>query len=180
MNVRKVFITGGPASGKTTLSRRVAAGLNVPVYELDALLLDGHERGEPFEQVCKDVASRIIAMDSWVAEGAYLGWAEPMLRQAELVVSMDVSWRVAAYRIIARHIKATIARNNRFPGLRRLYRFLRWSGRYYNDQNPPGLNVYGVPDTKATAVELLAPYEHKLVACRSQEDAEMLLAKKFT
>ena len=180
MNAHKVFITGGPASGKTTLSQRVAAGLNVPVYELDALLLDGHERGESFEEVSNDVASRIMATEHWVAEGAYLGWAEPLLRQADLVVSIEVSWRVASYRIISRHIKATVARNNRFPGWRRMYRFLRWSERYYNDQNPPGLNLYGVPDTKATAVKHLAPYEHKTVVCRSRKDAEMLLARKFS
>ena len=117
-------------------------------------------------------------MDAWVAEGAYLGWAEPLLRQAELVVWMDISWRVASYRIISRHIKATLARNNRFPGWRRLYRFWRWSGRYYSDQNPPGLNSYGVPDTKATADERLVPYKDRLVVCRSQKNAEMLVARK--
>ena len=55
MNLRKVFIIGGPASGKTTLSQAVAETLDVPVYELDALLLDGHERGEPFDVVSDDV-----------------------------------------------------------------------------------------------------------------------------
>ena len=177
MSVRKVFITGGPASGKTTLSQRIATAIKASVYELDGLLMSGHAHGDPFEVVSHKETSRIIAMNAWVAEGSYLGWTEPLLRCAEIVVWMEVPWPVASYRIISRHIWATIARNNRFPGWRRLYRFWRWSGRYYNNRNSPGLDSYGVPNTKATAVEYLAPYKDKLYRCRTQEDTEEVLAQ---
>ena len=69
MKVQKVYITGGAASGKTRLSRRLAVVLDAPVYELDSLLLDGQERGESFEEVSESVASTIMATDTWVAEG---------------------------------------------------------------------------------------------------------------
>ena len=159
MRVAKIFITGGPASGKTTLSRRIAAMLDIPVCELDGLLLGEEAHGEPFEGRFNLVVSKITNMNTWVVEGAYLGWVEPLMHQADLIVWMDVPWRVASYRIISRHVKATVARNNRFPGWQRLYRFWRWSGRYYKSHNPPGLNSWGVPDTGATAVEYLAPYK---------------------
>ena len=178
MKVQKVYITGGAASGKTRLSRRLAVVLDAPVYELDSLLLDGQERGESFEEVSESVASTIMATDTWVAEGSYLGWTEPLLRRAELIVWIDVPWRVASYRIISRHIKATVTRNNRFPGWRRLYRFWRWSSRYYHDKNPAGLNAYGVPNTKAAEVEHLAPYQDKLVVCHTQNEAEELVAQR--
>ena len=177
MKFAKIFITGGPASGKTTLSRRLAALLDVPAYELDGLLLGGEAGAVPFEVASNRVVSRITDVDTWVVEGAYLGWVAPLLRQADLVVWMDVPWRVASYRIVSRHVKATAARNNRFPGWRNLYRFWRWSGRHYKDQNPPGLNSWGVPDTRATAVEYLAPYEEKIVACRTKKGVEQLLAR---
>ena len=178
MSVCRVFITGGPASGKTTLAQHLAAALGVPAYELDGLLLAGEARGEPFEVISRDALSSILAENAWVVEGAYLGWTEPLLRRADLIVSMDVPWRVASYRIITRHIRATVARNNRFPGWRRLYQFWRWSGAYYNSQDAPALHWSGVPDTKATAIRYLAPYEDKLVTCRTLRDAEMLLMGK--
>lgn len=57
-----------------------------------------------------------MAKDTWIARGAYLDWVEPLLLEADLVVWLDVPWRVASYRIIFRHVRATTARKNRFPG----------------------------------------------------------------
>ena len=179
MNVRKVFITDGPASGKTTLAQRITAALNAPAYNLDSVYLN-MERTAPDDRIqalFKEEVARITATDAWVAEGAYLGLTEPLMRYAELVLWLDVPWRVASYRILSRHVKASIARNNRFPGWRRLYRFWRLSSKYYSNQNPPGLNRYGVPSTRATAIELLEPYKDKLVVCRTQKDVEALLAR---
>ena len=71
-----------------------------------------------------------------------------------------------------RHLKAEIARNNRFPGLGKLYAFWRWSARYYADRNTPGLNEWGTPSTRTTLAEYLAPYAEKLVICRSPRDVD--------
>ena len=93
MHVGKVFITGGPASGKTTLSQRLAGALNAPGYELDRLYLEHNAPGTSFEANFKAEVARIIATDAWVAEGSYLGWSEPLLREAGAVIWMDVPWR---------------------------------------------------------------------------------------
>ncbi len=139
--------------------------------------LRGEARGDPLELIYREVTARVINMDAWIVDGAYLEWTEPLLRQAEIIVWMDVPWRVASYRILSRHIKATIARNNPFPGWRQLYRFWLWSRRYYKDRNPPGI-TWGVPHTRGTAIEHLAPYKNKLVVCHNQKDAELLLASR--
>lgn len=175
VNVRRVFITGGPASGKTTLSRSIAAALSVPIYELDGIVLEISASGGGPEAASDDVAT-IIARDAWVAEGSYLGWTEPLLLHAELIVWMDISWRVAAYRIVYRHFKATIARNNRFPGWRRLYRFWRWSGGYHQERNAHGLDEWGVPNTRSTVIRLLEPHGNKLRVCQTGSDVESLMA----
>ena len=120
-NPRKIFITGGPASGKTTLARRIGAALDAPVYELDAMLLDADARGDPFYKATEDVVTSITGNEAWVAEGSYLEWAEPLLRQAGVVLWMPVSWRKASYRIVSRHIRTFVAGTNRFPGWKRLY-----------------------------------------------------------
>ena len=179
MSATKIFISGGPGGGKTTLSRRLAAKLNVSLYELDGFFLRGIAGGEPFEVVSNKVVAEITARDTWIAEGAYLGWVEPLLIEADLIVWLDVPWRVASYRIVSRHVRATVARKNRFPGWRRMYRFWRWSRRYYRNSNPPGLNSWSVPGNRATAVEYLSTYKLKMVTCRTREDVEQVLAQSF-
>jgi adenylate kinase family enzyme len=130
MNICKVHITGGPGSGKTTLSWQIAASLNAPHYELDKIVYPTHATA-PTSATAEAVADWVveaqhIAMsESWVSEGAYSAWAEPLFQNAELVVWLDIPWRTASYRIVSRHIKASIARNNRWSGWRRLYRFWR-------------------------------------------------------
>ena len=174
LNSHKVYVTGGPGGGKTTLSRDLAAALGTPLCELDAMMLDGEARGVPYDVLIREVVHRVLELDAWVAEGAYLGWVDLLLRQADLVVWLDVPWRIASYRILSRHVKKELRRNNPFPGWPRLLRFWRWSRGYYKNENPPGLRL-GVPDTRDTAIEILAPYKDKLVVCRTVKDAVALL-----
>jgi hypothetical protein len=90
VSATKIFIGGGPAGGKTTLSRRLAAKLNVPVYEMDGLLMSSLDGGDPFEAVSNKVVAQITARDTWIVESAYFDWMEPLLLEADLVVWMDV------------------------------------------------------------------------------------------
>jgi hypothetical protein len=85
--------------------------------------------------------------------------------------------RVASYQIISRHIRATVARTNRFPRWRGLYRFWRWSRRYHRSSNPPGLNSLGVPENRATAVEYLGAHKLKMLTFRTIKDVDQVLAQ---
>lgn len=182
MNISRVHITGGPGSGKTTLSWQIAASLNAPRYELDRIVYPTQATAptQATEQTIAEWAAeaqRISMSDRWVSDGSYSAWAEPLFQSADLLVWLDIPWRTASYRIVSRHIKATIARNNRFPGLRRLYRFWSWSRGYYHDRTDPGLNDYGVPNTRKTVELLLDPYKEKLTVCRTGGDINDLLAQ---
>ena len=178
MTIRKIHITGGPGSGKTTLARRIAASLDLPHFELDGLALRLDAEGRPFAEMAAET-QRIARLGGWVSEGAYLGLAGPLLREADLIIWVDIPWRVASYRIVWRHIRAELARNNRFPGWRRLYRFWRWSGRYYGNQNSGGLDGYGVPTTRDTVRQILEPHRDKLVVCKSNGEITTMLRKRI-
>ena len=66
MTISKVHITGGPGSGKTTLSSQIAASLNVACYELDALALELEAAGRPFqEQKYGRKTMNFIFQDPW-------------------------------------------------------------------------------------------------------------------
>jgi adenylate kinase family enzyme len=172
VEVRRVHVTGGPGSGKTTFARRLGEVLGAPAYDLDDLMLrHGWDLDQPAQQM-REVADT----DSWVTAGSYIGWTEPLFQRADIVLYLDIPWRVASYRILSRHLKAELARNNRFPGWGRLYRFWRWCARYYGDRERPGLNEYGVPYRRSELIARLAAYEAKLLTCRGNGDTERLLS----
>ena len=173
MTLRRIHITGGPGSGKTTAGRRIATELHLPFHELDQIPIDlDWDMARAAEE---NTAERIAEQDAWLSEGAYFGWAQPLLDRAELVVLLDLPWRVASYRIITRYFKAELARNNQHHGLGRLKSFWTWSRRYYRDANPHTLNNEGVPRTRGRAIEELSPYREKLRVCRSNHEVDLLL-----
>ncbi len=76
-----------------------------------------------------------------------------------------------------RHAKRSLAGNNRFPGLLRLYRFWCWSRRYYANRNTYGVNGFGTPETIAFHEDVLRVYGDKLVVCRTKREVEALEAR---
>ena len=175
---RKIFITGGPGSGKTTLSRRVAAALDTPVYELDGIYFDhwdrrGDRRASPDDAFDQAVAG-IAATGAWVAEGLYLERVTALLRNADVIIWMDVPWRTALYRLVRRHLTRLITRDRRDVTLRALVAFSR---RYYGDCGEIRTNRHGMPTTRTSALELLAPYRDKVIDGRVRRtDIEALVA----
>ncbi len=122
----KIHILGGSGSGKTTLARQVSSLLRVPHYDLDAI---GMEKG----LVTEEDAFAIAAQPAWVSEGVYLIFTEPLLYAADTIVLLEVSWPVAVWRIIRRHITRSLHGTNPYPGLngiKALYQLLKYPLRY--------------------------------------------------
>jgi adenylate kinase family enzyme len=175
----RIHVTGGPGAGKTYAAKRLGAALGAPAFHLDEMALD-LEATMPPRDAFLCLASKlpeIYEPDNWISDGAYMGWALPLYERADTVLWMDTPAHVALYRIPVRHLKAELAGTNRFPGWRRLVRFWRWSLRYYLDRNPHVVGFYGVPETRSHLLELLRPFEHKLVVCRRAADVELFLSR---
>ncbi|MDA1280933.1 MAG: hypothetical protein O3B95_13020 [Chloroflexi bacterium] len=124
---RKIYITGGGGSGKTTLARRLAGATGIPCFELDAILWTDSKTGERVpsserQRLIGEIASR----PSWIADGVYVGWAQEIWNTADLIIYLDPPLKLMLWRIFWRHLKAEIARNNRHPGWRKLFRFMKF------------------------------------------------------
>ncbi len=175
--VRRIHIVGGPGSGKTTVALDLGRRLGVPTYDLDEV---GYEGGagdrRPLDARLADVCA-IAAQPGWVTEGVFLGWTDELLRAADVVLWLDVPWRVAARHIIARHVRASLAGTNRHPGILRLLRFLRIAKRYYgsSEAGPVVLDNDG-NNSRASTSGHLEPFRGKVVHCRSADEVETFLA----
>ena len=183
---RRIHVTGGPGSGKTRLAAEIAGSLGVPHQDLDGLALSHVAlRPPPVDPVEAAALLEILAAEAetiaagaaWVSDGSYVTWVRPLLEHADLIIRLDVPWRVAAYRIVARHVKAELARENRFPGWRLMLRFWLYSRRFYNDTNGEGVNDFGNPRTRRFLDESLTPYRHKLVICASSAEVQNALLR---
>jgi hypothetical protein len=122
----KIHILGGSGSGKTTLARNLSSLLHVPHYDLDAI---GLKKG----LVTEEDAFAIAGQPGWVSEGVYLIWTEPLLYEADAIVLLEVSWPVAVWRIIRRHITKSLHGTNPYPGLdgvKALFKLLDYPRKY--------------------------------------------------
>lgn len=88
----KIHILGGPGSGKTTLARKIAAAINIPHYDLDVI---GRQFGTDGAAHVEN-AIAISRQPTWITEGVYLLFIDPLLHEADQIVLIDVVWPVAA------------------------------------------------------------------------------------
>jgi adenylate kinase family enzyme len=181
MDLRRIHITGGPGSGKTRLSQRLGEALSLPVFDTDGIGLEVmRDMPRPLDMQAlidrrAQESARLAAEDSWISEGSNTSAAAPFFERADVVIALDCTWRTASFRILARHVKASLARTNRFPGVINLYKFWRWSGRYYANLNPHEINQWGTPSTQSYMHEVLAPYLAKLRVCATNAEIDALI-----
>jgi adenylate kinase family enzyme len=177
--IRRVHVVGGPGSGKTTLARRVAGLLDAPHHDLDAVGYEGGAGAKRSLEARLVDGRRIAAEPAWVTEGIFLWWTDELLGAADLIVWLDVPWRVAAWRIVVRHVRADLAGTNQHRSYRKLARFVRGSRRYYLAAEPvePAAPEDDAAITRAATAAALAPCAAKVVRCRSAQELEQVVAR---
>jgi adenylate kinase family enzyme len=113
---RRVSVVGPTGAGKTTLAQRVAAAIDAPHLELDAVNLQANWQPLPADQFLARV-SRFVEGAAWVVDGNYpsiqLGAVWPA---ADTVVWLDLG-------------RSTVMRQTVWRSLKRAYfREVLWNG----------------------------------------------------
>ena len=177
---RRVHIIGWAGSGKTHLARRLSHVLNTPNHELDFVaygptVRPGDTRRDATERI--DLLADIAKKPMWITEGIYLWWIDRVLAEADLVIWLDMPRRIAARRILTRHVTASIRRRNRYKGLRLLWNFW-WSAQgYYTSRRPPPNDPTSDGSiTRRLTVEELSKVGDRLIVCRHPRDVRRLVS----
>ncbi len=183
-SAERVHIIGGPGSGKSTLARRIGDALDLPVYALDLLAYEGINFEERPVEDSAERAQEIAALPRWVTEGIHVGWTEPLLERADVIVWIDsVGWSQAATRITGRTLRNAVREirirrgRERFLRLSDYARHLRQLGyvlfasREYWSRSGQG-NRY--PVTRWQVEEALAAHKNKVLRLREADDARRI------
>jgi shikimate kinase len=125
--VRRVaIIASASGNGKTTLGRALASRLRAPFVELDALV-HGPGWTEISDAGLRAALEPVLARGAWVIDGSYqhkLG--DLVLRDAELVVWLDLPVRVWMPRLVRRTAGRIIRRQELWNGNRERLRGALW------------------------------------------------------
>ena len=99
----RISVAGDSGSGKTTVSRAIAARLGLPHIELDDLFHGPNWSAPPKQEFRRRVTETLDALDGWVADGNYTGYLGALvLERAELLVWLDLPLHVCLRRVWSR------------------------------------------------------------------------------
>lgn len=161
---QRIHIVGGPGSGKSTLAREIAANLDAPCFDLDEVAYEGGAGSRRSRESRLEALAVIAQQPRWVTEGIYLWWTDRLFSAADLIVWLDLPWSLAVHRIVGRHVRTSLAGNNRHSGLLKLVRFLLWTRHYYFDpeMSPAPADRDAIVTRSATAHAVI-PWKDRLL-----------------
>lgn len=176
MGLRRIHVTGGQGSGKTTLAARLHQATGITVHELDLVARVGGGNGPERPVGDRDaMVAEIAGTAEWITEGVHLGWTAPLLARAEAIVWLDhVSSTEAAGRMVRRFLSGALRELRTRHGRERFTRL----GDYLRHTRELAGAVRGsraANDPQPFAVAL-APWNARVVHCTTTADVDAFVA----
>lgn len=119
----RVSVVGNSGSGKSTLARTLAARLDVPYVELDAIFHQPGWTELPVDEFRARVGD-VVAGDAWVVDGNYNAVRDRVWARADTVVWVDPPRPVVMRRIVGRSVSRVVRRTELWAGNRERWRSL--------------------------------------------------------
>lgn len=101
---RRIVVTGMAGAGKSTFARQLSAKTGIPVIHLD---IHFWKPGwvQPSDKEWRDVQSKLLAGEEWIADGNYHETLDLRLKRADTVVFLDTQWWLCAARAFVRGLR---------------------------------------------------------------------------
>lgn len=126
--MKKIYIIGPVASGKTTLARKLSKKLNIKMYELDKIVWDDARGVKRSDEEIALLFANILNKKSWIIEDVGRNKFREGIKVADIVYYINLSKICLYKRVILRWIKQMlkIEDSNYKQSLKTLKDNLRW------------------------------------------------------
>jgi len=137
--LRKIFIIGIVASGKTTLAKRLSEALHIPWYELDAIVhhqtATGRYKRTADEQI--GVVQTIDKHGEWIFEGTDRASYRCLFDMADTIIFLDTPLWKRRIRIFTRFLKQNLGveKCDYTPDIEMLNMMYRWTRDFENNRD---------------------------------------------
>jgi adenylate kinase family enzyme len=115
--MQRISVVGNSGSGKTTAARQLAALLDVPHVELDAIFHQPGWQELPTEEF-RDRIARRTQEPAWVIDGNYNAVRDLVWSRADTVVWLDLPRRRVMWRVVRRTLARLVLRRELWNGNR--------------------------------------------------------------
>lgn len=133
----KIYISGGPGSGKTTYAKRLATMMKIPCFDLDEVKWinrkDVFNLERPKEERIALLREILSKNKNWILEGIYFqDWIMPVIKQADKIIILKPHRWLRQCRIIKRSLKYIlhIEPKKHKENLVTVFKLLAWSHDY--------------------------------------------------
>jgi len=139
--MKKIAVFGKPGSGKSTLSKNLAAKTDIQLLQLDSIVYE--KNGDLVDrQIYDQKHGKIIACSSWIIDGiGPLGSFHQRLAAADTLVYIDLPYFVSYWLVTKRLLKGLFIKPEGWPdgssilkGTLQSYKMLKFCPTFWNDE----------------------------------------------
>ena len=113
--MKKIAVFGKPGSGKSTLSKKLAAATGIPLHPLDSIVYKAN--GELVDRETYDSAhTAILATDNWIIDGfGPRGSLNERLAEADTLIYIDLPYYLSYWLVTKRLLKGLFIKPEGWP-----------------------------------------------------------------
>lgn len=145
--MKKIAVFGKPGSGKSTLSKKLAAATGIELHQLDSILYN--KNGEQLDSQTYDrLHENILCCDSWIIDGFdKMGAFNQRIDAADTLIYIDLPYITSYWLVTKRLLKGLFIKPDGWPdgssvlkGSLQSYKVLKHCPKFWNDNLLQKLN----------------------------------------
>ena len=134
INMNRIYLFGGTASGKTTLAKKISEITKIPFYTTDEFVYKKDWTNKYSDSRRDAMLKKAANKKKWIIEGVHRGdWIFPAFKKADFVIILDLPRKVLLKRVISRYIKRKIQNAEKKENWKDTFLLLKYAYIYKKD-----------------------------------------------